>query len=323
MKRQGSPRPREDGRHWLPSQGVDPAPLAELNAECLGLLVMRAAESETDRRGARRCCRRCTRSGRPCRRTPCGGCRPRPSACSMRALRRRRAGSSCALAASTICRSAANPRISTRRSRAPSRAACSSTAGTSPAAGRAPRAWCSGPPSPPSNRSRPVRWSRSRPPPIAMPTHCGRAGRTSLASGAHCLPRRRTAPTVGCTNYFSAACSALPQKHSQRMILEKSRTRCSTKKCACDETPPNDRGRSPLTQHNSGTKMITHKPAIAALAAVAMLFSVCIRRRKPRRRGRREGRGEVRLRRQTGREPCGAAEGGRAPRAAAGRSRAT
>jgi hypothetical protein len=46
MKRQGSPRPREDGRHWLPSQGVDPAPLAELNAECLGLLVMRAAESD-------------------------------------------------------------------------------------------------------------------------------------------------------------------------------------------------------------------------------------------------------------------------------------
>jgi len=44
MKRQGSQRPREDGRHWLPSQGVDPAPLAELNAECLGLLVMRAAE---------------------------------------------------------------------------------------------------------------------------------------------------------------------------------------------------------------------------------------------------------------------------------------
>jgi hypothetical protein len=48
MKRQGSPRPREDGRHWLPSQGVDPAPLAELNAECLGLLVMRAAESRSE-----------------------------------------------------------------------------------------------------------------------------------------------------------------------------------------------------------------------------------------------------------------------------------
>jgi len=32
---------REDARHWLPSQGVDPAPLAELNAECLGLLAMR------------------------------------------------------------------------------------------------------------------------------------------------------------------------------------------------------------------------------------------------------------------------------------------
>jgi len=38
---------REENRHWLPSQGVDPAPLTELNAECLGLLVMRAAESET------------------------------------------------------------------------------------------------------------------------------------------------------------------------------------------------------------------------------------------------------------------------------------
>jgi len=37
-------RGREDGRHWLPSQGVDPAPLAELNAECLGLLAARAAE---------------------------------------------------------------------------------------------------------------------------------------------------------------------------------------------------------------------------------------------------------------------------------------
>ena len=38
-------RGREDGRHWLPSQGVDPAPLAELNAECLGLLAARAADS--------------------------------------------------------------------------------------------------------------------------------------------------------------------------------------------------------------------------------------------------------------------------------------
>ena len=35
-------RTREDVRHWLPSQGVDPAPLAELNAECLGQLVLRA-----------------------------------------------------------------------------------------------------------------------------------------------------------------------------------------------------------------------------------------------------------------------------------------
>jgi len=44
MAGQGGPRSREDGKHWLPSQGVDPAPLAELNAECLGLLAERAAE---------------------------------------------------------------------------------------------------------------------------------------------------------------------------------------------------------------------------------------------------------------------------------------
>lgn len=36
---------REPIRHWLPSQGVDPAPLAELNAECLGLLAIRAADA--------------------------------------------------------------------------------------------------------------------------------------------------------------------------------------------------------------------------------------------------------------------------------------
>jgi hypothetical protein len=39
---------REDARHWLPSQGVDPAPLAELNAECLGLLAARAADTGCD-----------------------------------------------------------------------------------------------------------------------------------------------------------------------------------------------------------------------------------------------------------------------------------
>lgn len=47
MSRQGGPRPRDEVRHWLPSQGVDPAPLAELNAECLGHMVMRAAEAES------------------------------------------------------------------------------------------------------------------------------------------------------------------------------------------------------------------------------------------------------------------------------------
>lgn len=45
MKSRGGPRTRDDVRHWLPSQGVDPAPLAELNAECLGQLVGRAIES--------------------------------------------------------------------------------------------------------------------------------------------------------------------------------------------------------------------------------------------------------------------------------------
>ena len=39
---------RDEARHWLPSQGVDPAPLAELNAEALGLLVMRAAGGQAE-----------------------------------------------------------------------------------------------------------------------------------------------------------------------------------------------------------------------------------------------------------------------------------
>lgn len=46
MTIRGASPTREDGRHWLPSQGVDPAPLAELNSECLGLLAMRASEAE-------------------------------------------------------------------------------------------------------------------------------------------------------------------------------------------------------------------------------------------------------------------------------------
>ena len=46
MATRGTSPTREDARHWLPSQGVDPAPLAELNAEALGLLALRAAEAE-------------------------------------------------------------------------------------------------------------------------------------------------------------------------------------------------------------------------------------------------------------------------------------
>lgn len=47
MSGHGGQRRREDGRHWLPSQGVDPAPLAELNSECLAQLVLRAAANDT------------------------------------------------------------------------------------------------------------------------------------------------------------------------------------------------------------------------------------------------------------------------------------
>lgn len=46
MAIRGGTQTREEARHWLPSQGVDPAPLTELNVECLGLLVMRAADAE-------------------------------------------------------------------------------------------------------------------------------------------------------------------------------------------------------------------------------------------------------------------------------------
>jgi len=43
MTSQGGARTRDGVRHWLPSQGVDPAPLAELNSECLAHLVLSAA----------------------------------------------------------------------------------------------------------------------------------------------------------------------------------------------------------------------------------------------------------------------------------------
>jgi hypothetical protein len=48
MASRSGQRSRDETRHWLPSQGVDPAPLAELNAECLGLLAMRAADAGED-----------------------------------------------------------------------------------------------------------------------------------------------------------------------------------------------------------------------------------------------------------------------------------
>jgi hypothetical protein len=48
MSTRGGSHTRDDGRHWLPSQGVDPGPLTELNAECLGLLALRAAQGPAD-----------------------------------------------------------------------------------------------------------------------------------------------------------------------------------------------------------------------------------------------------------------------------------
>jgi hypothetical protein len=41
-----APRTRNPLQHWLPSQGIDPAPLTELNADCLGMLTARAAENQ-------------------------------------------------------------------------------------------------------------------------------------------------------------------------------------------------------------------------------------------------------------------------------------
>jgi len=48
MTSRGGTRARDEARHWLPSQGVDPAPLTELNAECLGQLVAMAIDTVTN-----------------------------------------------------------------------------------------------------------------------------------------------------------------------------------------------------------------------------------------------------------------------------------
>ena len=64
MTNQGATRAREDGRHWLPSQGVDPAPLAELNdsasalavtSQLSGLLTVRNTREQVATMGARAC----------------------------------------------------------------------------------------------------------------------------------------------------------------------------------------------------------------------------------------------------------------------------
>ena len=136
--RMGTPA-RDEARHWLPSQGVDPAPLAELNAECLGLLALRAAEvaSPVPLPPLLAALRDqwASLSAQAVRRLAAA-----PFTCSTPASRRRRAGWSCARAGSAT-RIGASRRTSTWLRHVPSRAACWSTAGISRAAGHAPRAW--------------------------------------------------------------------------------------------------------------------------------------------------------------------------------------
>ena len=177
---------REDGRHWLPSQGVDPAPLTELNAECLGLLV------RPRRRRSLRCINASAGIGAAramgfpdgAGRAPSRGRALQPVRC--RASHQQRAGSSCADVASMTTTCAPKRSISNLRRRARSRAACSYMAGTWRAAGRGRPAWCSDARLHPSSRSPHVRSRCSRPRRIATRHCCDRAGLTNWRSGANC-----------------------------------------------------------------------------------------------------------------------------------------
>ena len=299
----------------MPSQGVDPAPLAELNSECLGQLVMRAAESDAIGR-APPLLVALLRSGQRCRRRPCGGCPPRPSVCSMPGSRQRRAGSNCARAVCTTCRNASSPPYF-EPGGALDHAAHARLR-------LAPRAQ-------PAARGLPGFRRDHRRHRVAGRLFAGgargRGGteRRSVAaalvepdsvSGASCWSPRQRAPTAVCTNCCSAEFSALPQTHWQRMLLETSCARRSTTKRARESTSPKHLRAEPATQHNSGSKMIINKSAIAALAAVAVLVFRWAPARDSRRRCRRQKCGEIRDRCAARRQPRRAAKGGRAPRAA-------
>ena len=209
---------REENRHWLPSQGVDPAPLTELNAECLGLLVMRAAESETARilppLLAALHDQWAGMSAHAVRRLAAAPFALFDAGLGLRAALARSARTRCSRPGWI----AASPATSSllRRARLP--AACWFTAGTWRAAGRARRAWCSARLSRWSNRWPPVPCRRSKRPPTAMPMHCGRDGRSVriLARAARGrVSRRRHAPVraaawrnpAPCRGYPRGACS--------------------------------------------------------------------------------------------------------------------
>ena len=177
---------REESRHWLPSQGVDPAPLAELNAECLGLLAMRAAESDSPCPAAaiaRRLRDQWAAHVRP-RGAPAGGGTVHlfdaGFASAPRWLELRARGVHDQL-------HRGEPAYFERCCGAldhPSHAGLWLASGAQPAACGVPGVWrdhCRW-----SNRWPPVPWRRWKRPPTAMPMRCGRAGRSNSDSGASC-----------------------------------------------------------------------------------------------------------------------------------------
>ena len=222
MRDRGGQRTREEARHWLPSQGVDPAPLAELNAECLGHAGHARGGRRAGRAGSAAVGGAARRNGPRCRRRRCGGCPPRPSACSTPASRRRRAGSSCAPAACTNSRNAREPAYFDGRRGALDHAPHAGlrlAPRAQPAARRVPGVRLHA--SPPSNRWRPVRSSALE----AAAERNADALRPRWSQPDSVLARvagraRQPAPTAACTSCCSAASSALPRKHSRRMLLE-------------------------------------------------------------------------------------------------------
>ena len=226
MANRAGSQTREESRHWLPSQGVDPAPLTELNAECLGLLVVRAAESEA-RRPAAAIARR---AARPVggdvvpRGAPAGG--GTLHACSTPAWAPRRAGSNCARRGVHDQLDRGEPGVLR---------ACCGALDHPPHAGLrlAPGAQ-------PAARGMPgVRLDHAggRIAGRLFPVGAGGGGRPQCRcaaaalgvavprSGASCWRPRQPAPTSACRSCCSAESSALPQIPSRRMLPELFHTR--------------------------------------------------------------------------------------------------